>query len=243
VLVAVNPDIDPSTGSSEQERKFDSKVIPYKTREDTQKEDTNETSPNNEPGVKANTPVSQRQQATVKNSRSNEKTTTATDSVPSGTRLMMTEKVGLTPRSVQATVSIPKDYYRDVLVKQGVDEADKTAFQARMLQVQSEKEKEIEKRVAKLLPVATGANASDAVTVSSYDRLETSETATPATMQARIGEAVAELGRPGRIGPVCPVGAVDAQSQHETDCGSRGRSLQTDRHQIRRRGGDAGRRR
>ncbi|HEY3969276.1 MAG TPA: hypothetical protein VGM05_32290 [Planctomycetaceae bacterium] len=196
VLVAVNPDIDPITGSTEQERKFDAKAFPYRTREESQKEDTNETAPNSEPGVKANTPVSQRQQATVKNSRSNEKTTTATDSVPTSTRLLTSDKVGLTPKSVQATVSIPKDYYRDVLIKLGVDESDKTAFQARMLQVQSEKEKEIGQRVARLLPVANGANASDAVTVSSYDRLETAEASTPASIQARVGEAVADWGGP-----------------------------------------------
>ncbi|MBI3864713.1 MAG: hypothetical protein HY290_22780 [Planctomycetia bacterium] len=196
VLVAVNPEIDPVAGSTEQERKYDSKSIPINQVEETQKEDTNETAPSSEPGVRANAPASQRQQSVTKNTRSNEKTSTSTNNIPSGLRTVTTEKVGLTLKSVQASVSIPKDYYRDVLVKQGVDEADKSAFAARMLQVQSEKEKEVAQRVARLLPVAAGAVAGDAVTVTSYDRLETPETITPVTTTARIGEAVANWGGP-----------------------------------------------
>jgi flagellar M-ring protein FliF len=199
VQVAVNVQIDAVASQTERERKYDAKAFPYKTVEDTQKEETNESAPQSEPGVTANQPRNSRAPAVAKQSRSNEKTLTKTDSVPTGVRETVAEKVGYTPKSVQATVSIPKDYYRDVLLKQGVEETDKTAFQAKMLQVQSEKEKEIRERVARLIIVAAGETAADAVSVSSYDRLETIEAPAPVSLAAQLSDAVTQWGGPAGL--------------------------------------------
>jgi flagellar biosynthesis/type III secretory pathway M-ring protein FliF/YscJ len=193
-IVTVNVQIDSVAASTERERKYDTKAFPYKSIEDSQKEESSEAAPQNEPGVKANQPLSSRTQAVAKQSRSNEKTLIKTDSVPTGTKETVSEKVGFTPRAVQASVSIPKDYYRDVLVKQGVDEADKTAFQAKMLQIQSEKEKEIRARVAPLIVLAGVETASDAINVGSYDRHEAIEPPATISLTAQIGEAVSQWG-------------------------------------------------
>jgi flagellar biosynthesis/type III secretory pathway M-ring protein FliF/YscJ len=198
-LVAVNVQIDSVASYTERERKYDAKSFPYKTLEDTQKEETNEAAPQNEPGVLANQPRNSRSQAVAKTSRSNEKTLTKTDSVPTGTKETVSEKVGYTPKSVQATVSIPKDYYRDVLLKQGIDESDKSAFQVKMQVVQTEKEKEVRERVARLVYVAGGEIAADAVSVSSYDRLETIVAPQPALLTARVSDAVTEWGGPAGL--------------------------------------------
>jgi flagellar biosynthesis/type III secretory pathway M-ring protein FliF/YscJ len=95
-------------------------------------------------------------------------------------------------------VSIPKDYYRDVLLKQGVDESDKAAFQAKMLQIQTEKEKEIRSRVAPLIMVA-GGTAAEAINVGSYDRLETIEPAAQVSLTAQISEALTQWGGPAGL--------------------------------------------
>ncbi len=199
VLVSVNVQIDSVAASTERERKYDAKAFPYKTVEDTQKEETNESAAQNEPGVTANQPRNSRTPALAKTSKSNEKTLTKTDSVPTSTRETVSEKVGYTPKSVQATVSIPKDYYRDVLVKQGVDESDKTAFQAKMQIVQTEKEKEIRDRVARLIIVPSGEIAADAINVGSYDRLETIDPPAQVSLTAQVSDAVTQWGGPAGL--------------------------------------------
>ena len=199
VLVTVNVQIDSIASSTERERKYDAKSFPYKTVEDTQKEETNESAAQNEPGVTANQPRNARTPAVAKQSRSNEKTLTKTDSVPTGTKETVSEKVGYTPKSVQATVSIPKDYYRDVLLKQGVDESDKTAFQAKMQVIQTEKEKEVRERVAQLIIVPTGETASDAVKVSSYDSHAAIEPPLPTSLTSQVSDAVTQWGGPAGL--------------------------------------------
>lgn len=198
VLVTVNVQIDSVAASTERERKYDTKAFPYKTVEDTQKEESSEAAPQNEPGVTANQPRNTRSTAVAKQSRSNEKTLTKTDSIPTGSKETVSEKVGYTPKSVQATVSIPKDYYRDVLVKQGVEESDKSAFQAKMQAVQAEKEKEVRERVARLIIVAAGETPAEAVSVSSYDRLETIEPPAPTSLTSQVNDALTQWG--GAVG-------------------------------------------
>jgi flagellar biosynthesis/type III secretory pathway M-ring protein FliF/YscJ len=198
-VVSVNVQIDSTAASTERERKYDPKPLTYKSTEDTQKEETNESVPQSEPGVAANQPRNTRTPAMAKTSRTNEKTLTKTDSVPISTRETVSEKVGYTPKSVQATVQIPIDYYRDVLLKQGIDASDKAAFQVKMQQFQTEKEKEIKERVARLIYVPAGETASDAVSVSSYERLETIEPAAPASLTAQLSEALTQWGGPAGL--------------------------------------------
>lgn len=198
-IVAVEVDIENVAASTEQERKYDPKQFPYKTTEDTQKEDSSDTAPSSEPGVGANQPRNARPQAVAKNTKSREKTLVSTDSVPIGTRVTVSEKVGLTPKSVQASVAIPKDYYRDVLVKQGVDQADKAALQTKMQQLQIEKEKEVTQRVMRLIPPPASGTTADVVTVTSYDSLETVEPPTPVAMTTRVNEVLTQWGGPAGL--------------------------------------------
>jgi flagellar M-ring protein FliF len=199
-IVAVEVDIENVAMSTEQERKYDPKQFPYKTTEDTQKEDTSDTGPGSEPGVTANAPRNSRTQVATKKISNREKTLVSTDSVPVGTRVTVSEKVGLTPKSVQASVAIPKDYYRDVLLKQGLDQADKATFQAKLQQLQAEKEKEVTQRVTRLIPAPTSGGATaDVVTVSSYDSLESIEPPAPVTMTTRVNDVLTQWGGPAGL--------------------------------------------
>jgi flagellar biosynthesis/type III secretory pathway M-ring protein FliF/YscJ len=198
-IVAVEVDIENVAASTEQERKYDPKQFPYKTTEDTQKEDSSDTAPGSEPGVQANQPRNARPQTVSKNIRSREKTLVSTDSVPVGTKVTVSEKVGLTPKSVQASVAIPKDYYREVLLKQGVDQSDKAALQTKLQQLQVEKEKEVTQRVLRLIPPPAAGATTDVVTVSSYDSLETVESPAPVAMTTRVNDVLTQWGGPAGL--------------------------------------------
>src|SRR5262245_17781072 len=196
VLVSVNVDLDTLMQSREQERKYEAKQLPYKSLEETENETSNESGQGSEPGMTPNQPRNLRQQATNRNTRTLEKNRTATDSVPAGVRVTDKTIQGFTPKSVQVAVAIPKDYYRDVLLKQGVDEADKNAFQAKVAQLKAETEKEVREKIARLIPAPAGGTAADNVNVSSYDRLETTEAPAAMPVTSRVSDALTQWGGP-----------------------------------------------
>jgi flagellar M-ring protein FliF len=185
--------------SREQERKYDAKAFPYKNLEQTDNETTSETGPGSEPGMAANQPRVVRQQAGIKNSRTVEKTTNSTENVPVGTRVSQRELEGRTLKSVQVAVAIPRDYYRSILLKQGADEADKTAFEAKLAQIKIEQEKVVKEKISKLIPAPATGTAADAINVSSYDRPETAEAPIAISMTTRVGEIVTQWGGPAGL--------------------------------------------
>jgi flagellar M-ring protein FliF len=199
VMVSVNVDVDPLVQSREQERKYGPKQIPYKSLEETENETSNETGPGSEPGMTPNQPRSLRQQVTSKNTKNIEKSRTATDSVPGETRVADRLVTGHVPKSVQVAVAIPKDYYRDVALRQGADEADKAAFQAKLMQLKSETEKEAREKVASLIPRPASGTALDLINVSSYDRLETSDAPVTVSITTRVGDALTQWGGPAGL--------------------------------------------
>ncbi len=199
VIVTPNVEVDSLVQSREQERKYDAKAFPYKNLEQTDNETTNETGPGSEPGMAANQPRAVRQQAGVKNSRTVEKTINSSESVPVGTRVAEREIAGFTPKSVQVAVAIPKDYYRSILLKQGVDEADKAAFEAKLAQLRLEQEKIVKEKIAKLIPAPASGTAADAINVSSYDRLETAEAPLAVSATTQVGELVTQWGGPAGL--------------------------------------------
>jgi len=199
VLVSVNVDLDTTVQTREQERKYDAKQFPYKNLEETETETSTESGAGSEPGMGANQPRNLRQQATSKNSRSVEKNKTATDSVPVGTRVIDRQVAGFTPKSVQVAVAIPRDYYREVALRQGVDEADKAALQAKVAQLKTETEREVREKIARLIPPPASGTTADAINVSSYDRLETVEAPVAAAVTTQVGEAVTQWGGPAGL--------------------------------------------
>ena len=196
VLVSVRVELDTVMHSRVQERKYEAKPFKYKELEEVENSTSQETAPSNEPGVKANQPRNMREPAVAKNTRTTEKTNNSSESVPSGTRVTDQQNVPFAPKSVQVAVAIPKDYYRGVLLKQGVDEGDKPAFQAKMAQLKTETEKEVRDKIAKLIPAPVSGAAADVINVSSFDALETADAPLPVAMTTHIGEAVAQWGGP-----------------------------------------------
>jgi flagellar M-ring protein FliF len=194
-VVTVNVELDPMLHSREQERRYDKSGFPYKSVEQTDTETANESRPGSEPGMAANQPRSVRPQSNANSTRNLEKSVVSTDSVP--TRTTVTDRVvqGMTPKSVQVAVSIPRDYYRALAIKEGADEGDKPAFQARIASLQSQIEKEVSQKVAKLIPVSA-ANVADVINVSSYDSLDSPAISIPVPVTAQINDAVTQWGGP-----------------------------------------------
>jgi flagellar M-ring protein FliF len=199
VLVSVSVDVDTLVDAQEQERKYDAKQFPYKTVEENENETSNETGPGSEPGAGANVPKAVRQPVTTKNARTLEKTRTASDSVPAGTRVTTRRMAGFTPKSVQVAVSIPRDYYRDVSVREGLSESDKPALTARIAQLKIETEKEVREKVAKLIPPPANGTAAELINVSSYTPLETVEPPISVPVATRVSDAVTQWGGPAGL--------------------------------------------
>lgn len=191
VVVSVNVDIDNLKTSWEQERRFEPKTVPLRSVDEQDNFRSNERRPNNEPGVVPNRGADARQVATIESTRTNEKTRTTSDNVPLSTKVSEKSFTGLLPKSVQVSISIPKDYYKAIALKQGESESDKTAFEAKLKQIQADEEKNVSQIVAKLIPQGSPTGA---VNVSSYVRLDGPASAVATPWAYTVGELVAQWG-------------------------------------------------
>ena len=84
--------------------------------------------------------------------KQSEKSRTNVDNVPVGEKVIVRQTTGFTAKAVQVAVAIPRKYYRDVLVGRGADEADKAAFDAKIVQLKAETEKDVREKMARLIP-------------------------------------------------------------------------------------------
>ncbi|MGE5192883.1 MAG: flagellar motor switch protein FliG, partial [Deltaproteobacteria bacterium] len=114
---------------------------------------------------------------------------------------------GLTPKSVQVAVAIPKDYYHDMALKRGGDKAEKSAFQAKVAKLKTETERDVREKVASLIPRPAGGTAADMINVSSYDRLETVEAPVAISPETRVREAATQWGGPAGLA-LCVLGVL-----------------------------------
>jgi flagellar M-ring protein FliF len=160
---------------------------------------SNETGQGSEPGMTPNQPRQIRQPAASKNTRTRETSRVSTDSVPVGVVHTTRQIAGFTPKSVQVAVSIPKDYYRDVALKDGVDAADKNALQAKIAQLKTDTEKEVREKIARLIPPPASGTAADVINVSSYTPLETVEPPTGVPLSVQATETLSQWGGPAGL--------------------------------------------
>jgi len=198
VIVSVNVDLENLKTSWEREQKYDAKAFPLKSVEESNSTRSDEKRPSSEPGMAANTPRNLRQQVPAENVRTTDKTTVSNENVPISTKVTDRTLIGMLPKSVQVTVSIPEDYYRLVALSQGEPGTDKQALQGRIDQIRSKTVKEVADKVAKLIPPA-GA-AADSVNVSSYVRLDQNNQPAESPLVARLNEGLAQWGGPLALG-------------------------------------------
>ncbi|MBS0265064.1 MAG: hypothetical protein JSS02_24245, partial [Planctomycetes bacterium] len=78
-------------------------------------------------------------------------------------------------QSLQATISIPKDYYREVLSRKQSRPLEKHELRSRLRQIQVDTERDVEQRIARLLPGTSHDLKQNPIKVSSYERLDANE--------------------------------------------------------------------
>lgn len=195
VLVAVNVDLDNLKTSWEQVRRLGKDPFATKTIEQTDSDSATEKRPSAQPGVISNQPRNLQQTAAPETTRNTTKNINSAENVPQTTTVTDKTFVGLLPKTVQVTVSIPKDYYRAVAIKQGESETDKAAFQTRVQQIEAETKKEVSAIVTKLIPAGS---AVDAINVSSFVKLDPAGPSAEPPITAEIGEQAARWG--GTVG-------------------------------------------
>lgn len=188
-MVAVNVDLENLKTSFVQEREIGSKPFSARSVEQTDNSRSTETRATREPGMQANQPrnlqagMNSNNQAT----QSTERSVNTSENIPTTAKISEKTFHGLLPKSVQVTVQIPREHYRQVALKQGETETDKAAFNTKLQAIEQETEKEVGDIVARLIPAGSPQNA---VVVTSFTDLQT-----PQTMSGPgIVEQVTEMG-------------------------------------------------
>lgn len=199
VIVSVNVDLENLKSSHERAQTFDAKSFPLKTVEETHAMRSDEKRPSSEPGMAANTPRNLRPQSTSENTRTSDKTIATSENVPISTKVTDRTLVGMLPKSVQVTVSIPEDYYRQVAQSQAEPDADKQALQGRIDQIRAKTEKDVLAKVAKLIPTS-GPTPDANINVSSYTRLDQSPQPADTPLVSRLTDGLSQWGGPLALG-------------------------------------------
>lgn len=147
--------------------------------------------PKGEAGLRANQPGALAAAAAPERTRQlNESGTNAIR----GVSFEVTEKalIAAMPKAVQVSVKIPRDYYREI-ADQRTAAGEKDPARTDALQIEQDVLANVQKSVARLIP--TGSPV-DAITVTSFERVETNAADTPIVWSIRITELVRQWGGP-----------------------------------------------
>ena len=198
VTVSVNVDLEKLKLSYVQERELGTKPFAVRSVDQANKTRSDERRPSREPGMQANMPRNLQGGSTMENVQTSEQTVATVDNIPSTAKLREQTFFGLLPKSVQVAVQIPRDFYRQVAIKQGESEsANKDLFNAKLAQIEQETEAEVQKIVAKLVPAGSTA---DAINISSFTNLDSPVVQTGTPMLEIAMELLSRWGGPFAMG-------------------------------------------
>lgn len=147
VVVAVNVDVENTKNSLIREQTIDkAKIAALYTNETNVKDAAIKRRPQGEPGVASNRP------ATVAATSAPEQTRDFTDQSTNSVnalsfRITEQELIAAMPRAVQATVSIPRDYYREILTRR-----EAAGEKATLPEIEKEVLDAVRKSVLRLIP-------------------------------------------------------------------------------------------
>lgn len=145
------------------------KVAPLAMREKTNSDNLQQRTPRGEAGVKAMRPSRLQNEGTSSPDRTRQQNEAETDTV-NGVSFEISEKalIAAMPKAVQVSVSIPRDYYRDVAAKRkAADEQD--AARTDVTVIEKEVVADVQKSVEKLIPAGS---PKEAIVVRSIDLVE-----------------------------------------------------------------------
>lgn len=147
------------------------KIAPLVETTSTSSDNLQQRMPRGEPGVKAMRPAKIPDDQTGAPDRTRQQTDSATNTV-SAVSFDVSEKtlIAAMPKAVQVSVSIPRDYYRDVFAqRKAAGEQDATKLD--VAQIEKDVLADVQKSVEKLIP-AGSPSPKDAVMVKSIDLVE-----------------------------------------------------------------------
>ena len=199
VIVSVNVDLENLKTSWEREQKYDAKTVPLKTVNETNATRSDEKRPSSEPGMAANTPRNLRPQSSTENVQTTDKTLESAETIPISTRVTDRTLVGMLPKSVQVSVSIPEDYYRKVALTRGEPGTDKAALQGQIDQIRTRTEKDVLAKVSKLIP-PSAATPESVINVSSYVKLDEAVQQAETPLLSRLNDGLSQWGGPMALG-------------------------------------------
>lgn len=194
VVVSVNVDFDNIRTSKERRQQIDQKTVELTTIAKTRSSTSTQNQPSGIPGTSSNQPRDLTS-ANVAPSQSNEKDSeTATYSAPSVT-VTETELVGVTPKAVRASVSIPEDYIEKIALREGVPvpktDAEKADYRKALEAIRTREIANVKKAVQTLLPPGSGA---DAVAVSSFTPVSVEQPIAAVPVTDRVGDVLTNWG-------------------------------------------------
>ena len=176
VTASVNVELDTEQHRSEEQVKLDPKPVALKTTEESSDHSTTSNPDGGRPGLAAQSPNTGRQlaSAATKNQESSESTSrTEVVNHPSHTETHR-DFVGLTPKKVSVSVSVPSDYFLKVwreLNPTPDGEEPKQPDQAALAQIEQQETVKIRQAVYQRIPHTTDDDPAALVTVASFTTL------------------------------------------------------------------------
>jgi len=194
VVVSVNVDFDNIRTSKERKQQIDQKTVELTTINKTRSSTSTQTQPSGIPGTSSNQPRDLTS-ANVAPSQSNEKDSeTATYSAPSVT-VTETELVGVTPKAVRATVSIPDDYFEKIAAREGVPvpktDSEKLDYRKAIDVIRTREIAKVKQSVTTLLP--PGASP-DSVAVASHTPVPVEQPVATVPVTEQVGDILTNWG-------------------------------------------------
>lgn len=194
VVVSVNVDFDNIRTSKERKQQIDQKTVELTTINKTRSSTSTQNQQSGIPGTSSNQPRDLTA-ANVAPSQSNEKDSeTATYSAPSVT-VTETELVGVTPKAVRATVSIPDDYFEKIAAREGVltpkTDAEKADYRKAIDVIRTREIAKVKQSVTTLLPPGS---SPDSVAVASHTPVPVEQPIASVPVTEQVGDILTNWG-------------------------------------------------
>lgn len=200
VLVSVNVELDNLKRLTERTQALGSKTVELQLDEAIRNEQFTQQPSRSEPGAVSNRPLELRGTAGTQRSETISATNTSSRSVPQELTISERELTAAMPRAVQVSVSIPRDYYRQVVLqRKGSGPASGAAEVAEedIQKVKAEVDADVRATVSKLIP---SGSPDTAVTVTSHTRIDREPPPADVPLTEMIGDGLSRWG--GAVGLV-----------------------------------------
>jgi flagellar M-ring protein FliF len=185
VIVTVNVELNPIISSEELVNQYDPQSVTVGSKTATQNDSNTKGIPSGRPGLQTQGPNAAAAIALPNSESTRETSSEETTAVASQTRTE-TRNSGLTPKEVQALISVPSSYYRRVWDNKKKDGSEPT--ETELLEIETAVRLNIEKSVVKILPKPPpGTAAYPQIFVSTFEHIIPPKAAPPSGVDNAFG--------------------------------------------------------